>query len=94
MFCHETLRNACSVGSLSFTLYLPDSMHTVHTVFHVSQLELAIPNTASISQCFMTKHCKKKIEEILFYLQFCLTKKTNIIQPHSHFCHFLCQDMI
>jgi len=33
------------VGSLSFTLRLPDSMHTVHPIFHVSQLELAIPNT-------------------------------------------------
>ena len=32
------------VGSLSFTLHLPDSMHTVHPVFHVSQLKLAIPN--------------------------------------------------
>jgi len=33
------------VGSLSFTLRLPDSMRTVHPVFHVSQLEPAIPNT-------------------------------------------------
>jgi len=33
------------VGSLSFTLCLPDSMCTIHPVFHVSQLELAIPNT-------------------------------------------------
>ena len=33
------------VGSLSFTLCLPDSMHAVHLVFHVSQLELVIPNT-------------------------------------------------
>ena len=33
------------VGSLSFTLHLPDSMHAVHLVFHVSQLEPAIPNT-------------------------------------------------
>ena len=33
------------VGSLSFTLHLPDSMRTVHPIFHVSQLELAIPNT-------------------------------------------------
>jgi len=33
------------VGSLSFTLRLPDSMHAVHPIFHVSQLELAIPNT-------------------------------------------------
>ena len=33
------------VGSLSFTLRLPDSMHAVHLVFHVSQLEPAIPNT-------------------------------------------------
>jgi len=33
------------VGSLSFTLHLPDSMRTVHPVFHVSQLEPAIPNT-------------------------------------------------
>jgi len=32
------------VGSLSFTLHLPDSMHAVHPIFHVSQLELAIPN--------------------------------------------------
>ena len=33
------------VGSLSFTLCLPDSMHAVHPVFHVSQLKPAIPNT-------------------------------------------------
>ena len=33
------------VGSLSFTLRLPDSMRVVHPVFHVSQLEPAIPNT-------------------------------------------------
>ena len=33
------------VSSLSFTLRLPDSMHAVHPVFHVSQLEPAIPNT-------------------------------------------------
>ena len=33
------------VSSLSFTLRLPDSMRAVHPVFHVSQLELAIPNT-------------------------------------------------
>jgi len=33
------------VGSLSFTLRLPDSMRAVHPVFHVSQLEPAIPNT-------------------------------------------------
>jgi len=33
------------VGSLSFTLCLPDSMRAVHPVFHVSQLEPAIPNT-------------------------------------------------
>jgi len=33
------------VGSLSFTLCLPDSMCAVHPVFHVSQLEPAIPNT-------------------------------------------------
>jgi len=33
------------VGSLSFTLHLPDSMRAVHPIFHISQLELAIPNT-------------------------------------------------
>ena len=33
------------VGSHSFTLCLPDAMHAVHPVFHVSQLELAIANT-------------------------------------------------
>jgi hypothetical protein len=32
------------VGSLSFTLRLPDSMRAVHPVFHVSQLEPATPN--------------------------------------------------
>jgi len=32
------------VGSLSFTLHLPDSMRAVHPILHVSQLELAIPN--------------------------------------------------
>jgi len=33
------------VGSLSFTLRLLDSMRAIHPVFHISQLELAIPNT-------------------------------------------------
>jgi len=33
------------VGSLSFMLHLLDSMCAVHPVFHVSQLEPAIPNT-------------------------------------------------
>ena len=33
------------VGSLSFTLRLPDSMRAVHPVFHVSQLEPAVPNS-------------------------------------------------
>ena len=32
------------VGSLSFTICLPDSMHAVHPVFHISQLELTTPN--------------------------------------------------
>src|SRR5437660_1102183 len=32
-------------GSVSFTLCLPDTMCAIHPVFHVSQLELAIPNT-------------------------------------------------
>ena len=32
------------VGSLSFTIHLPNSMCTVHPVFHVSQLKLATPN--------------------------------------------------
>ena len=32
------------VGSLSFTLHLPDSMHAVHPIFHVSQLEPAFTN--------------------------------------------------
>src|SRR5438445_769931 len=33
------------VGSHLFTLCLPDAMHAVHPIFHVSQLELAIANT-------------------------------------------------
>ena len=33
------------VGTLSFTIRLPNSMHAVHPVFHVSQLEPATPNT-------------------------------------------------
>ncbi|KIK74108.1 hypothetical protein PAXRUDRAFT_73129, partial [Paxillus rubicundulus Ve08.2h10] len=32
-------------GTHSFTLHLPDTMNSVHPVFHVSQLEPAIPNT-------------------------------------------------
>jgi len=35
---------AC-LGSHSITVRLPDSMHSVHPVFHVSQLEPATPNT-------------------------------------------------
>ena len=34
-------------GTLSFTLCLPESMHSVHPVFHVSMLESAISNTFS-----------------------------------------------
>ena len=33
------------VGTLSFTICLPNSMHAVHPVFHVSQLEPTTPNT-------------------------------------------------
>ena len=33
------------VGPLSFTLRLPDQLHAVHPVFHVSQLEPTTPNT-------------------------------------------------
>ena len=34
-------------GSHSFTLSLPDSMQSIHPVFHVSQLEPATPNSIS-----------------------------------------------
>jgi len=34
-------------GTLSFTLHLPESMHSVHPVFHVSMLEPATSNTFS-----------------------------------------------
>jgi len=34
-------------GILLFTLHLPESMHSVHPVFHVSMLEPAISNTFS-----------------------------------------------
>ena len=33
------------VGTLLFTIHLPDSMRAVHPVFHVSQLEPVTPNT-------------------------------------------------
>ena len=33
------------VGTLSFTIRLPNSMHAVHPVFHISQLKPAMPNT-------------------------------------------------
>ena len=33
------------VGTLSFTIRLPDSMRAVHPVFHISQLKPAMPNT-------------------------------------------------
>jgi hypothetical protein len=33
------------VGSLSFTLCLPDSMHSIHPIFHVVMLEPETPNT-------------------------------------------------
>ena len=32
------------VGSVSFTLYLPDSMRGIHPIFHVSMLEPSAPN--------------------------------------------------
>ena len=34
-------------GTLLFTLHLPESMHSVHPVFHVSMLKPAISNTFS-----------------------------------------------
>ena len=36
-------------GPLSFTLWLPDSMHAIHPIFHVSMLEPSTPN--SIPKC-------------------------------------------
>ena len=33
------------VGTLSFTIHLPNSMRAVHPVFHVSQLKPMMPNT-------------------------------------------------
>ncbi|KAF5350929.1 hypothetical protein D9758_010471 [Tetrapyrgos nigripes] len=32
-------------SSLLYTLKLPDYLHTIHPIFHVSQLEPAVPNT-------------------------------------------------
>ena len=32
------------VGSISFTLHLPDSMRSIHPIFHVSMLEPSTPN--------------------------------------------------
>ena len=32
------------VGSISFTLHLPNSMHGIHPVFHISMLEPSTPN--------------------------------------------------
>jgi len=32
-------------GSRSYTLWLPDSMHAVHTVFHAFMLEPVTPNS-------------------------------------------------
>src|SRR5437660_2817701 len=32
-------------GTHSITLRLPDSMHSIHPVFHVSQIEPSIPST-------------------------------------------------
>ena len=60
MFCHEALRNACSVSFLSLTLQA----------------------FLNVSWQNIVKNYKK---EILFYLQFCSTKKTNIIL--HYFCH-------
>jgi len=37
--------NIAQVGTLSFTICLPNSMCAVHPVFHISQLEPATPNT-------------------------------------------------
>jgi len=48
--------------------------------------------TASISSCFMTKHCKK-IEErdtLLFTILFDKKDKYH----KASLCHFLCQDML
>ena len=39
-------------NTLSFTLQLPDSMKSIHPVFHVSQLEISTPNT--IPNCTLT----------------------------------------
>ena len=32
------------IGSISFTLLLPDNMRAIHPVFHISMLELSTPN--------------------------------------------------
>ena len=32
------------VGSVSFTLHLPDSMRSIHPIFHVSMLEPSTPS--------------------------------------------------
>jgi len=32
-------------GTHSFTLHLPDAMHSIHLIFHISQLEPSTPNT-------------------------------------------------
>ena len=37
--------NTTQAGTHSFTLQLPDTLHSVHPVFHVSMLEPATPNT-------------------------------------------------
>jgi len=52
----------------------------------------ANPYTASISQCFMTKHCKR-IEERDTLLFTILSNKKDKYHTAS-FSHFLCQDMI
>ena len=61
-------------GTLSCMLRLPDSMKSVHPVFHVSLLEISTPNT--IPNCTLTLPPSIKVDEKLsMRLQRSLTPK-------------------
>ena len=59
------------VGSVSFTLHLPDSMHGIHPIFHVSMLEPSAPNEflnqteTPLPPIIINRETEFKISEIL-----------------------------
>jgi len=72
----------------------PEPYHTSALSGEAWVIELLVghPDTASISPCFMTKHCKKIKERDTLLFTILFDKKDKCHK--ASFCHFLCQGMI